>query len=147
MSWNLSETLAYYKKQGAPSDQSALTQLLLEVQQEYGGAVPKGLLPELAQSLSVKETFLLALIRRIPRLRLDDGHLLELCAGPNCGKAAALAAKAEQLCKGNIRLQYVPCMRMCGKGPNIRLDGKLYHKVTPELLEQLTGDGIPTVSS
>lgn len=136
MSWNLSETLAYYKKQGAPSDQSALTQLLLEVQQEYGGAVPKGLLPELAQSLSVKETFLLALIRRMPRLRLDDGHLLELCAGPNCSKAAALFEKAEQLCKGNIRLKFVPCMRLCGKGPNFKLDGKLYHKATPEMLEQ-----------
>ena len=137
MAWNLTEALNYYKKQGAPSDQNALTQLFLEVQQEYGGSVPKALLSEIAQGLSVKETFLLALIRRMPRLRLDDGHLLELCAGPNCGKAAALAAKAEQLCAGKIRLKYVPCMRLCGKGPNFKLDGKLYHKATPEMLEQL----------
>ena len=137
MAWNLTEALNYYKKQGAPSDQNALTQLFLEVQQEYGGSVPKALLSEIAQGLSVKETFLLALIRRMPRLRLDDGHLLELCAGPNCGKAAALATKAEQLCTGKIRLKYVPCMRLCGKGPNLRLDGKLYHKATPEMLEQL----------
>lgn len=137
MAWNLTEALNYYKKQGAPSDQNALAQLFLEVQQEYGGSVPKALLSEIAQELSVKETFLLALIRRMPRLRLDDGHLLELCAGPNCGKAAALAAKAEQLCTGKIRLKYVPCMRLCGKGPNLRLDGKLYHKATPEMLEQL----------
>ena len=140
MAWNLAEALTYYKSQGAPSDQNALTQLFLEIQQECGGTVPKGLLPEIAQSLGVKESFLLALIRRMPRLRLDDGHLLELCAGPNCGKAAALAVKAEQLCKGNIRLKFVPCMRMCGKGPNLKWDGKLYHKATPELLEQLTAD-------
>jgi len=143
MSWNLSEAIAYYKKQGAPSDQSALTQLLLEVQQECGGAVPKGLLPELAQGLAVKETFLTALIRRMPRLRLDDGHLLELCAGPNCGKAAQLAKKAEALCGENIRLKYVPCMRLCGKGPNLRLDGRLFHKATPEMLENLIRSLVP----
>ena len=137
MSWNLSEAIAYYQKQGAPSDQTALTQLLLEVQLECGGSVPKALLPEIAQGLAIKETFLLALIRRMPRLRLDDGHLLELCAGPNCSKAAALAAKAEQLATGNIRLKFVPCMRLCGKGPNFKLDGTLYHKATPEMLEQL----------
>lgn len=137
MAWSLSEALTYYKKQGAPSDQNALTQLFLEIQQEYGGSVPKALLPEIAQSLGAKETFLLALIRRMPRLRLDDGHLLELCAGPNCGKAAELAKDAEVLCKGNIRLKFVPCMRLCGKGPNLRLDGKLYHKATPEMLESL----------
>ena len=142
MAWNLAEALSYYKKQGAPSDQNALIQLFLEVQQEYGGAVPRALLPEISQGLSVKETFLLALIRRMPRLRLDDGHLLELCAGPNCGKAAALAKKAEALCGGKIRLKYVPCMRLCGKGPNLRLNGKLYHKATLEMLEQLIS-GIP----
>ena len=58
MAWNLTEALNYYKKQGAPSDQNALTQLFLEVQQEYGGSVPKALLSEIAQELSVKETFL-----------------------------------------------------------------------------------------
>ena len=140
MAWNLAETLSYYQNQGAPSDQSALTQLFLEIQQACGGTVPKALLPEIAQTLSVKETFLLALIRRMPRLRLDDGHLLELCAGPNCGKAAKLVQKAEQLCKGNIRLKFVPCMRLCGKGPNIRLDGKLYHAATEEMLERLLSE-------
>ena len=140
MAWNLTEALAYYKNQGAPTDQSALTQLLMEVQRECGGSVPKGLLPEIAQGLGAKETYLLALIRRMPRLRLDDGHLLELCAGPNCSKAAALAAKAEQLATGNIHLKFVPCMRLCGKGPNLKWDGKLYHKATPEILAQLIAD-------
>ena len=32
--WNLEEAVSYYKKQGAPSDQSALVSLLREVQQE-----------------------------------------------------------------------------------------------------------------
>ena len=83
--WNLEEAISYYKKQGAPSDQSALVSLLREVQQENGGAIPKSALPAMAEGLGVKESYLLAVIRRIPSLRLSDMHTLELCAGPNCG--------------------------------------------------------------
>lgn len=137
--WNLEEAISYYKKQGAPSDQSALVSLLREVQQENGGAVPKSALPAMAEGLGVKESYLMAVIRRIPSLRLSDMHTLELCAGPNCGKHAALAASAEKLCKGkNITLKFTPCMRLCGKGPNLKWDGKLYHKADEALLRSLT---------
>ena len=137
--WNLEEAISYYKKQGAPSDQSALVSLLREVQQENGGAVPKSALPAMAEGLGVKESYLMAVIRRIPSLRLSDMHTLELCAGPNCGKHAALAASAEKLCKGkNIALKFTPCMRLCGKGPNLKWDGKLYHKADEALLRSLT---------
>lgn len=136
--WNLEEAISYYKKQGAPSDQSALMSLLREIQQENGGAIPKSSLLSLAEGLGVKESYLLAVIRRIPSLRLSDSHTLELCAGPNCGKHAALAACAEKLCKGkNISLKFTPCMRLCGKGPNLKWDGKLYHKADEALLKRL----------
>ncbi len=136
--WNLEEAISYYKKQGAPSDQSTLVSLLREVQQENGGAIPKSALPAMAEGLGVMESYLLAVIRRIPSLRLSDMHTLELCAGPNCGKHAALAACAEKLCKGkNITLKFTPCMRMCGKGPNLKWDGKLYHKADEALLRSL----------
>ena len=136
--WNLEEAISYYKKQGAPSDQSALVSLLREVQQENGGAIPRSALPALTEGLGVKESYLLAVICRIPSLRLSDMHTLELCAGPNCGKHAALAACAEKLCKGkNITLKFTPCMRMCGKGPNLKWDGKLYHKADEALLRSL----------
>ena len=135
----LRDTLDYYKRQGAPSDQSALISLLAELQQDRGGSIPKYLLAEIAAYYGTKEALLLAIIRRIPRLRLSDTHTLELCAGPNCGKAAALAACAEKLCAEtpSLSLKFVPCMRLCGRGPNIRLDGKLYHAVTDEMLTQL----------
>lgn len=140
MAWNLSEALDYYKRQGAPADQSALISLLTEVQQEQGGSIPKYLLTEIAAYYAVKEALLLAIIRRIPRLRLADTHLLEVCAGPNCGKSVSLAACAEKLCTahpGKITLKFIPCMRMCGKGPNIKWDGTLYHKADETLLKQL----------
>ena len=139
MVWNLHEALEYYKRQGAPADQNALIALLTEVQAEHGGSIPKALLVDIAAFYGTKEGVLLALIRRIPRLKLSDVHTLELCAGPNCGKAAALAAEAEKLCreKGNVTLKFVPCMRLCAKGPNIKFDGKLYHKATVDLLKEL----------
>ena len=138
MSWNLDEAIQYYKRQGAPSDQTALTGLLREIQQEQGGGIPVGLLPSVAQALGGRESVLLALIRRIPSLRLSDTHVLELCAGPNCGRHTALAAAAEKLKSKSITVKFVPCMRMCGKGPNLRWDGQLYHNADEDLLRRLT---------
>ena len=133
----MKEILDYYRRQGAPGDQTALVGLLKELQQTYG-AVPKWAVGEIAEEYKVKESFILAVVKRIPSLRLQDTHLLQLCAGPNCGKHTALAAEAEKLCKlKDVELKYMGCQRMCGKGPNIRFDGKLYHKATVELLREL----------
>ncbi len=135
MNWNLAEAIAYYRSMG--TDQNTLVNLLKEIQQESGGAIPLFVLPQVAESFGVKENFLLALIRRIPSLRLGDTHELQICSGPNCGKHRAIAEAAQKLESKNISVRYVPCMRLCGKGPNIKWDGKLYHQATPRLLEKL----------
>ena len=133
----MKELLEYYRRQGAPGDQTALVNLMKEIQKDHG-AVPKWAVAEITESYNIKESFILALVKRIPSLRLQDTHLLQLCAGPNCGKHTALAAEAEKLCKlKGVELKYMGCQRLCGKGPNIRFDGKLYHKATPELLREL----------
>lgn len=140
MSWSLEEAVSYYKTQGAPQNQNALINLLKEVQQENGGSIPVYLLSAISNAYGVKESFLQAVIKRIPSLRLENVHCLELCGGPNCGKHAALAACARKLCadsKGGFTLKFTPCMRMCGKGPNIRWDGVMYHQATEELLRKL----------
>lgn len=140
MAWNLAEAIAYYKKQGAPADQTALVQLLKEVQAENGGNIPSYVLPQMAKELGSKESYLLAVIKRIPSLRLSDSHTLELCAGPNCSKRAELAAFVEKTYGAKpdrFALRYVPCMRMCGKGPNIKWDGTLYHQADEALLRKL----------
>ena len=54
MAWNFQEALDYYKKQGAPSDQTALRGLLQELQEEHGGSIPSYLLPEIAAAYGVK---------------------------------------------------------------------------------------------
>ena len=133
----MEEMLTYYRKQGAPGDQTALVNLLKEVQAEYG-AVPQWAVGKIAESYGIKESFILAVVKRIPSLRMQNTHLLELCAGPNCGKHAALAAAAEKLCKEKgVVLKFIGCQRMCGKGPNIKYDGKLYHKATEDLIKEL----------
>ena len=133
----MEEMLSYYGGQGAPGDQTALVNLLKELQQEHGG-IPRWALGEIAEAYQIKESFLLAVIKRIPSLRLQDTHLLQLCAGPNCGKHTQLAAEAEKLCKlKDVELKYMGCQRMCGKGSNLKFDGKLYHKATETLLKEL----------
>ena len=146
MNWTLEEAVSYYRRMGAPRDQTALTGLLREVQQENGGRIPLSAVTQIAESYEIKDSLILAIIKRIPSLRLDNTHVLELCAGPNCGKHAALAAYAEKLHADSgkkFTLKFSPCMRMCGKGPNVKWDGKLYHKADETLLKQLlTGVGI-----
>ena len=136
----LEKIVEYYRKQGAPADQSALVSLLREVQRENGNAIPKGMLAVMAEALNVKESYLLAVIKRIPSLRVSDIHRLELCCGSNCGKRADLAAFVEKtygVKPEKFELRYVPCMRMCGKGPNIRWDGKIYHGADETLIRKL----------
>ena len=138
MAWDMNDAVQYYKKQGAPGDQNALISLLREVQEEFG-TIPRHLLPGMSEQLGIKESFLLALIRRQPRLRLGDTHTLQMCAGPNCGKRTELAALAEELCAGrsDVTLKFVPCMRMCGKGPNLRWDGQLHNRADEALIRRL----------
>lgn len=139
MSWCLEEAISYYQALGAPRDQSALVGLLKEIQQENGGVIPRSAILAVSDAYGVKETYLLAIIKRVPRLRLADSHILEVCAGPNCGKCAALAAFCEKLKSAEISVRFVPCLRTCGKGPNIRWDGQLFNNADEALLRRLAG--------
>ena len=137
--WDLDEAIDHYRKMGAPGDQNAVIALLREMQAE-NGAIPMGYLQKAAQTLDVKEGFLLAFVKRIPSLRLSDNHVLELCGGPNCPKRANLAALVEKIWGKNpsgFAVRQVPCMRQCGKGPNIRWDGTLYNNADEALLRRL----------
>ena len=138
MNFDLEEAIGHSRRMGAPADQQAVISLLREVQKAFGGSIPSAAVETIAEKLGAKPGLLLALIRRIPSLRLGEGHLLEICAGPNCGKAKALADYAQRSCAGKpVKLTFTPCMRMCGKGPNLRWDGKLHHKADEKLIAQL----------
>ena len=136
MAWDLAEAMEYYGKMGAPGEQSALVALLKEVQRAGGGSILEGEVGQICDFYGIKEGLILALIKRIPSLRLGKGHVLEICGGPNCGKHREIAEFADSL-GGGIRVKYVPCMRMCGKGPNVRWDGQVYHGMTVEKLREM----------
>lgn len=141
MNFNLDEAIQYYGKQGAPGDQTALTALLREVQDAYGGTIPEGLLPTIAEAYNIKPSFLQAVIRRIPSLKLAaQKPVLELCAGPNCPKRANLAGFVEKTYGKNppkFELRYVGCMRQCGKGPNLRWNGQVHNQADEALIRKL----------
>ena len=84
--WNLEEAISYNKKQGAPSDQSALVSLLREVQQENGGAIHKSALPAMAEDTKDEAVFDLLLIGTDATTEEETGRsdamvLLRLDAG------------------------------------------------------------------
>ncbi len=127
--FDLTEAAEYHRRQGAPGDQNALRNFLRELQEAHDGRIPQGLLPEAARLLGTKESFLLAVVKRTPSLRLSDTHVLELCS--KC------AARFLPLVSGNVTVKLVPCLRQCGKGPNLRWDGKLYSHADEALLREL----------
>ena len=144
MDWNFEEALNHYRNQGAPGDQTAVVQFLKEVQAQKGG-IPKWMLTRAAENWGCKESLFLAYIRRLPSLRLEDSHTLELCGSVNCSCRGDLADFARALCKQKgIEFRLVPCMRQCGKGPNGRWDGRLYNQTDETLLRRLLAEaGIP----
>lgn len=133
--WDLIQTVQWYRRRGAPGDQQELRNLLREAQEACGG-LDLPLVEQLAQELDVKASFLMAVAKRTPGLVLEQGNVLELCAGPNCGKHKALLEFAESL--PNVKVKLVNCMRLCGKGPNVRFNGKLYHGADQALLKRLS---------
>ncbi len=142
MDWNLEEAAAYYKKQGAPGDQTALISLLREAQENNSGGIPQWVIGRIAEAYGVKESYLLAVVKRIPSLRLENSHLLELCGGPNCKASLAPFVEKTYGAKPNgFEVKLVGCMRMCGKGPNIRFDGVVYNRADEALIRKLI-DGI-----
>ena len=140
MAWELEEALDYYRRQGAPGDQSMLINLLKEIQEESGGTLTRSAVAAVAQSYGVKESFLLAIMKRIPSLRLDNSHCLEICGGPVCAKRAQLMAFVKKTYGAEPKgftLKYGNCMRLCGKGPNIKWDGVLYSGADEKLIRSL----------
>ena len=140
MAWELEEALDYYRRQGAPGDQSMLINLLKEIQEESGGTLTRSAVAAVAEAYSVKESFLLAIMKRIPSLRLDNSHCLEICGGPVCAKRAQLMAFVKKTYGAEPKgftLKYGNCMRLCGKGPNIKWDGVLYSGADEKLIRSL----------
>ena len=68
--------------------------------------------------------------------------VLELCAGTACHVLGAnslstflQALSPEQ--KSNLRVCFTHCLGGCGQGPNVKVNGKIYNRVTPDKLREI----------
>ena len=140
MDWNLSEALICYQVQGAPGDQTALVGLLKEMQAASGGSISPVQLAEIAQYYQIRESLLLAIIKRMPSLHLAGTHRLEICAGPACERSKQLRDYLKKNpAPSGVEVKFTGCMRQCGQGPNLKWDGILYNAADPALLRRLLG--------
>ena len=110
-------------------------------------------LAEIAAALSLRDTFLSAIIRRYPGLRTEEApHRLELCGGPRCsGRGAArLAAFVEETygvrpggvsASGRFTYRITGCMKNCPNGPSLRWDGALHSRADEALIRALVDEG------
>lgn len=139
------DIIEYYRSQGAPQDQQMLIALLREMQETEGGVLTDDTIDAAAQSLGLKASLLMALIRRIPGLRYAAvPHRLEVCG--TCRAGAQLRADIERAYqiksggfseKSGFSYRVVPCMKNCKNGPSVRWDGKLYSHADEKLIKAL----------
>ena len=142
--WNIDEAIAYYRDQGAPSDQQMLIALLREIQQETG-PLTQEVLSQVERAFGLSASMLPALIRRVPSLRLDaHPHRLELCQ--NCGRRLAVWVENEYGVKPGcacdaygFTFQLTGCMKNCKASPSMKWDGVLYPKASEDTIRRVVG--------
>ena len=143
--WTLEEAIDYYRREGAPEDQSMIVALLREAQAEQG-ALTQETLNDIARCFGLSRGFLPALIRRIPDLRMHTHpNRLEVCR--NCGRQLAVwiereygASPGGASSRGGFTFHVVGCMKNCKSGPSARWNGELISHATEEKLREKIGE-------
>lgn len=149
MSDELTEIFEYYCKPGKRLDQNELIEMLREIQEICGGIITTEALQCVCQKLSVKENYINTVIKFVPDIKTEKVlHRLSICGGVNCksNNSGALndhIKKKYHVTPGGVCEKYgfsyeiCGCMKHCAHGPNIKWDGKVYSKMTPEMLDKL----------
>ena len=145
---SLAEIFEYYEKQLNPSQQNNIVAMLREIQ-DLLGCVPEGVQAQAANAVGTKESVIRLLVQRFPSLRSASyQHRIIVCSGQRCGSKNAaqvlsflrkeLEIDPEGYSKDKtIFLSTQNCLKQCGKGPNLLLDGVLHSAMTPEKAKQL----------
>lgn len=141
----------YYKQQkGSASmlDQETTVAFLRETQEIYG-YIPAHALETIALCTGYKVPLLQKIIKLYPSLKASNAaHEIVVCSGGRCGSAnAALLSQLKkgvgQLPANTAEVRTQNCFKQCGKGPNIQVDGVLYHQCNADtvnaILEKLKG--------
>lgn len=139
------EAAEYYQTQrgsAATLDQQMTVAFLRETQEIYG-CIPDYALETIAICTGYKIPLLKKLIGLYPSLKTQAAcHEIVVCSGSRCGKTNAEWLK--RLKKGlegadpqQVSIRTVNCFKQCGKGPNIQLDGVLYHCCDENTMDEI----------
>ena len=141
---DMQELIEYYREQGAPGDQQMVIALLREMQQEDGGVLSADAIRKVAGAYAMKETMLMALIRRVPGLLCEDApHRLEICGTCKAGVKLrdfverTYGVKSGAVSKAGFAYRVTPCMKNCKNGPSIRWDSVLHSRADETLIRSL----------
>lgn len=143
----MQEILLKYKQ-----DKSNLIQILNEVQ-EYYGYIPKQAQLEISEYLDLPMAEIYGVITFYSRFTLKPKgkYNVAVCLGTACyvkGSEKILDKLKEKLGidvgevtkDGKFSIEATRCIGACGLAPVFTVNGEVYGKATPELLEKVIGD-------
>lgn len=140
----IKEILSKYKK-----DKSNLIQILNEVQENYG-YIPKHTQLEISEYLGIPMAEIYGVITFYSRFSLEPKgkYNVAVCLGTACfvkGSEKILDKLKEKLGidvgevtkDGKFSIEATRCIGACGLAPVFTVNGEVYGKATPELLEKV----------
>ena len=148
MEEQIREIIEYYTKEGEMISQEDLVNMLREIQ-DVKGCIPAAVQKQVAEVTKMKETFLAAVIKRYPSLKAENyRHEIQICVGAGCSAKDSydllkILEKKWKIRQGEVSeggrfyLRTSGCMKQCAKGPNMMIDGTVYHQVTEESLGEI----------
>lgn len=117
----------------------------LHAVQDRFGHVPDAAVPILADSFNLARAEVHGVVtyyhhfRRTPAGR----HVVQVCraeACQACGAEDLLASAGRQLQGCDVTLEPVYCLGLCASSPALRIDDRLFARVTPQRLQALLSD-------
>lgn len=117
--------------------------------QEEFGCVSQDHQSQIAEAFELKENIIKAIIKFMPSIKESKvKYEIVCCTGPRCANNGSmeviktvqkmLGIRFDQTTSdGNICLRSQNCFRQCKFGPNIMINGKLYHNIDKIKVEKI----------
>lgn len=132
------EIVDYYGGQKDAKSQDNIVEMLREVQELYG-YIPSEKTGAMADTLGVKQTLLLQLVKLYPSFKKAPyGHCITVCTGARCGSEGsaevfeAVLKAVETRESGAFKIMMKECLKQCKTAPNLMVDSDSYGHVRPE---------------
>ncbi len=150
----LQEILNYYESDLTSSNTEKLLPMLREIQ-ETEGYIPENVKQAISDRFALKTTYIDAVIKCYPFLKKQPyQYEIRVCTDSRCGSKDSLSVLREfesvlGIKKGQTTsdsvffLNTCPCMHQCAKGPNVKVNDRLYNQVSPSMVKKIIRDFRP----